>query len=194
MPNIGFYVPQALNERIQRLREKGVDLAPSAICQRALTAAVDAEERALSGDRLAKLLARVQSTLTLRDRVEADCRGAGRRWAEDIAALSEMREIRGILQSLERQELEVDQVNVGRHGVWLETVRWVNDGEDVEPATSLSLPHSVPTDFFEHASDPEEGVAYTSVRVYGFLQGVVDILELVEHALEQQEKSGGEDA
>jgi predicted transcriptional regulator len=59
--NLGVYIPDQLNARLQRLREKGIDLNASNVARRALEAAVEAEEEVLAGDRIARVVTRLRA-------------------------------------------------------------------------------------------------------------------------------------
>jgi hypothetical protein len=185
VPNIGIYVSEPLHARLQRLKEHGVELSVSAVCQRGLEAAVEAEEKALRGDRLARLLARVKSAKTLAEQVEAEGDAAGRAWAEDVATLSEMKRISQLLETVRHNRLDASEAHVGKRSVRIEFVRWLGDG-DIEPWGDESLPDSVPGEFFERASKPREGVGYMASAVVGFLEGVEAVLQVIEHSFEKE--------
>jgi hypothetical protein len=190
MPNVGIYINQPLQDRIDRLKAAGAELNTSTICQRALDAAVQAEELALQGDRMARLLARLQTARTPGEQARADGEAAGRAWAEDIATLSELRQIRQLGLRMAREHLEVDSVDLGPTWSVLGLLQW-EMGDDGEPnvagQTSAVLPASVPRDFLEHASDPVGGTVYRMAKVEGFVDAASDVLGQVEAAMAMAE-------
>lgn len=182
MPNVGVYIPDALDQRVRRLKELGVEVPVSAICQRCLETSVEAEEKAIKGDRMARLIARVQRTRTAEEQAVADGEGAGRRWAEDVAARSEMEAVR-VLDAEFRGNPGLDLVNI-----WIDK----DDGlvhamftSDTGAVPAAALPASVPLDFFEGLADPQASrFAYQVFRA--FLRGASAVLSELDAALKTQ--------
>jgi hypothetical protein len=187
--NLGIYIPPALQHRIQSLKEKGVSVPVSAICQRALEAALDAEERALSGDRLARVVARLKSTKTLGEAWMADGEAAGRRWAEDVARLAELQSVRSVLECIEAEHLQVAEVQTGRHNGRINLVRIRADGT-VDSRPPAHLPGNVPRELFERAGTAHDGIVYIDHATKGFLRGASAVLDAVEQALAMESHSG----
>ena len=185
MPNLGVYIPEVLNARLQRLREKGLDLNASGVFQRALEAAVEAEEKALAGDRVARVVARLRVARTPMESANAEGEAAGAQWAEDVAALSELHRVRELLNRLEKESLDIVEAKI-EHRVSLELGTW--DDNDMIPLGEVeTLPESVPRDFFERALQPyHNNVHYTSPLIFAFLRGAVRILGMAETAMTQE--------
>lgn len=185
MPNLGVYIPEVLNSRLQRLREKGLDLNASGVFRQALEAAVEAEEKALAGDRVARLLTRLRVARTPMESAKADGEAAGSQWAEDLATLSELRQVRDLLNRLEKESLDIDEVRL-EYRVTLELATW-DDNALIPVGVVETLPESVPRDFFERALQPYHNNAhYTSPLIFGFLRGAVRILEVAEKAMARE--------
>jgi hypothetical protein len=182
--NVGVYLPSSLQDRIQALKEKGVDLPVSVICQRALEAAIEAEERALAGDRLARVLARLKSTRTPGEQMAAEGEAAGRRWAEEVAALSELRRVREVRESMEANRLAPQEVQLGSHRGSISFVTFTDD--DVDHWGSLWVPGNLPREFFDRAATSHDHVVYLASGLDGFLRGAVAVLDAVEEALEME--------
>lgn len=160
-------------------------------CQAAVDQALEAGEKALTGDRLARLLARVKATRTRAEQAEAEGEAAGRAWAEDVAALSEMRRVRTILEEHEQYRLQASEVDVVGDTVFLGRVHWPVDG-DVEGWEPTVLPISVPRQFLQRAAaavpSDESGVpkSYAGPLMSGFLRGATAVLAEVEEALRRE--------
>jgi hypothetical protein len=185
LPNLGVYIPDVLNSRLQRLREKGLDLNASGVFRQALEAAVEAEEKALAGDRTARLVSRLRVARTPMESATADGEAAGSQWAEDLATLSELRRVRDVLGRLEKESLDIIGTRL-EYRVTLELGTWEDD--DMIPLGEVeTLPESVPRDFFERARQPyHNNVHYTAPLIFGFLRGAVRILEVAEKAMAQE--------
>jgi hypothetical protein len=185
LPNLGVYIPEVLNSRLQRLREKGLDLNASGVFRQALEAAVEAEEKALAGDRVARLVTRLRAARTPMESAQADGEAAGSQWAEDLAALSELHRVRDLQNRLEKENLDIVGARLA-YRVTLELGTWEDD--DMIPIGEVeTLPESVPRDFFERALQPyHNNVHYTAPLIFGFLRGAVRILEVAEKAMAQE--------
>jgi len=185
LPNLGVYIPEVLNSRLQRLREKGLDLNASGVFQQALEAAVEAEEKALAGDRLARVVARLRVARTPLESANADGEAAGAAWAEDVAALSELHQLREFLTRVEKDNVQIVDIRF-EYRVTLELGTW--DDDDLVPLGEVeTLPESVPRDFFKRAQQPyHNNVHYTSPLIFGFLRGAVSVLGNVEAAITQE--------
>ncbi|MDA8261998.1 MAG: hypothetical protein M0Z47_04120 [Actinomycetota bacterium] len=179
MPSVGIYLSDALHGRIQRLKERGVELNASAVAQRALEAAVEAEESALEGDRLRRLVFRLQSTRSAVEEAVASGLAAGRTWAEDVAAFSELKAVAAIEAAyapfvLDRITFEPVVTLLG------------HDARDPRPGIyaeeRIELPDSVPTGPF----DPYVGERFQADFVLGFLKGATGIFDQVVKAMPEQ--------
>jgi hypothetical protein len=185
-----FWIGPDRRERLERLKEKGMPVDVAKTCQAAVDQALEAGEKALTGDRLARLLARVKATRTRVEQAEAEGEAAGRAWAEDVAALSEMRRIRNLLEEHEKLRLEAMGVEVVGDMVFMQRIHWPTDGQDCEPWEPTILPSNVPRDFLTRAvATSDEGnipTQYTAPLVNGFLRGASAVLTEVEEALRRE--------
>ncbi len=188
MPNLGVYIPDQLNSRLQRLRDKGIDLNASNVARRALEVAVEAEEKALEGDRMPRLLARLASTKTARELAEAEGEAAGRAWAEEVAAHSELKAIRALLEKMDSERLEVYQVHTGSTRVLLEFIQWESATDQPTVLDDrYTLPESVPREFFDRARQPDEKkVSHLSLMAGAFMRGATDVLRVVDEAIAKE--------
>jgi hypothetical protein len=182
VPNVGIYLSESLHERMQRLKANGVELSASAVCRRCLEQAVEAEERALVGDRLARLLVRVRSTLTDGEQVDADARALGRRWAEDTAALSEMRRVAGVDGYRETNRLQAVGIEALARTVRVELIHWPLQADEPEPWDPIYIPASIPVEALNQVAK-RKGTTYTDAALDGFVKGVTDVLNVIEDAL-----------
>jgi len=92
MARLTIYVPDRLSERMAQYRDR---LNLSAVCQAAIERAVEAEERLIEGDQLARLVARLQITSSPEERIFAEGVLEGRLWAETVASWPELVEVSG---------------------------------------------------------------------------------------------------
>lgn len=182
MPNIGIYVSDTLDQRIRRLKERGADVQVSAVCQKGLEAAVEAEERSLDGDRMARLIARVNRTRTAAEQAEAEGVAAGRQWAEDVAAFSEMTEVRSIRDALASGPEWVERISVDANQVDLLCEyegRRMND----DARSTFTLPESVPVDFFLDLVPHGRDEKHAHRAALGFIEGACSVLTALEEAM-----------
>src|SRR5207245_9432911 len=163
--------------RPQRLRDKGGELNASNVFRQAREGAVEVEEKALGGDRVARLVARLRTARTPMEAARADGEAAGAQWAEETAAYSELRDTKDLLKRLESEGLDVIRLDLGSR-VALELGKWDNGAHDMIPLGDVvQLPDSVPADYFKRAQEPyHKGVHYTSPLVFAFMHGAVDVL------------------
>jgi hypothetical protein len=160
-----------------------LDLNASGVFQRALEAAVESEEKALSGDRVAKVVARLRNARTPAEAARADGEAAGSQWAEDVATMSELKAARDLATEMERDRLQTMNIRIGWRVV-LEIGQWDKEDDDLIPVSDENLPESVPREFFERAGKPyHNGVHYTATLVDGFLSGAVTVLDAAERAM-----------
>jgi Arc/MetJ-type ribon-helix-helix transcriptional regulator len=188
VPNLGVYIPDQLNARLQRLRDKGIDLNASNVARRALEVAVEAEEKALEGDRVPRLLARLASTKTARELAEAEGEAAGRAWAEEVAALSELRTVRALLEKMDSEQLEVYKVDTGSSRVLFQLMKWEADTDGpIVLDDQYTMPVSVPKEFFDRATLPDEKkVSHLSLVAGAFMRGAADVLGVAEVAIAKE--------
>jgi len=177
MPSVGVYLSDSLRARLQRLKDRGVDLNTSAISQRALESTVEASEAALDGDRLRRMVHRLKAARSASEQAEADGAAAGRAWAEDVAALSELKEVAKVEERFPYFYVR---------GINLEPVveLWGYDGREDDPDAAeperLELPESVPRALFERALEEPR---YRDSFISGFLGGATGMLTLALEAM-----------
>jgi hypothetical protein len=157
-----------------------VDLTKT--CQAAVDAALDAAERSDSPDRLRLVATRLLASRTPYEAAEAEGHNAGRRWAEDIAALSELRHLASIVAQMDAKRAEVLFPHIVVDRIHLECGTVLDDG-DIIPDVIVSLPESVPIEWFDRAAEPQDGRSYDNAYAQGFLQGAVSVLHAVEPLL-----------
>lgn len=182
MPNIGIYVPDALDQRLRRLKDLGVEIPVSTVCQKGLEAAIVAEERALRGDRLTRLIARVSRTRTAAEQAQDDGEAVGRRWAEDVAALSEMRKALDIRDDMRKYEF--NGVSGGRREDG--SLFLVVSVDEDEPIT-YDVPDSVPQEFIGELASEGRLAPHADRAIWGFLEGACAVLAELEAALARKE-------
>lgn len=187
MPNLGIYLPDTLHSRIQRLKEMNIDIPTSTICQHCLEQAVTAEEKALAGDRLAKVVARLRSTKTASEQVSDEGKALGRRWAEDTANLADLRKVALVAAYVETNRLDVGDIR--RHGAYVlvEFVHWPENADNPvprgEPVTRLT--GSIPIEDIGRMAR-REGVMHLSNAFASFCRGATEVLDTVEEALRHE--------
>jgi hypothetical protein len=174
-----FWLGTERRQRLDRLKSQGAGIDVSKTCQTAVDTALETAERALGGERLALVAARLKSARTPSETAEAEGIAAGRRWAEDIAAMSELRRVAALLNEIESKRLVITDVALQGGRLHLERVFWGEDG-NFEPWPDVALPQSVPRDFFASAREPRNGVRFVSSSALGFLQGAAAVLSEVE--------------
>jgi hypothetical protein len=178
-----FWLGADRRQRLERLEEKGAPVDISKTCQSAVDEALEAAERVLIGDRMARIIARLKTTRTPAEQVQAEGEAAGRAWAEDVAALSDLRRAERILAELIRERKEASNVDIVGERIYIQWVTWPEGQGDPEPVGQTMLPQSVPIEVFRGGFR-----AYTAWGVEGFLRGAVDVLKLVDGALIAQRR------
>jgi hypothetical protein len=167
---------------MQRLKEMNIDLGASTICQRCLEQAIAAEEKALTGDRLARVVARLRSTKTLQEQVADEAEAIGRRWAEDVAALAELRKVAVLVGYLNLHRLDVSEIARAGSHVRVEFVQWTAN-DNVEPwQEPMWLAGSIPIDDIARIAQ-HEGISYISTAFASFCGGAAYVLDAVEEAM-----------
>jgi hypothetical protein len=174
MPNVNVYVPNPLAKRLEPFKDR---LKVSEICQAALEAAITAEEAVDRGNRLPRIINRLERTLSPSDMAQAAGRDVGRDWGEATASMAELQQVAELSETAEDMFAQTDSLTYYKTGGV--GIRWKDDGK---PDAWRVLPDTVPQAFFKEAA---EG-AFFDAHVYGFISGATDLWEDVQKELQRR--------
>lgn len=143
-----IYVPDALVDRITKLKENGVTLNISGICQEAIEQQVDVAERSDRGLGLGKVLRRLEITKAPSELTEMRGAAMGRRWASDTASEQELRSLKDIkpLSIIGRGGMPEDSITYTSDGRPRYSVGYVYGSYEDGETESIQLPETVPAE------------------------------------------------
>jgi hypothetical protein len=177
MPNINVYLSAPLGARLDQYKDR---IKISEVCQAALEFAIEAEEEADRGNRLPRIISRLQSALSPRAAARMAAFEVGRDWAERTATMDELRHVAELREVACTMFADADSlVDYASGGVG---IRWMDEmGEQGE---RYVLPDSIPRDFF-----PESATSgFFDASVQGFVEGATKLWGDVQAELKRRER------
>lgn len=174
MANLNVYVPAGLAQRLEPFKER---IKVSEVCQAALQRAIDAEEAADRGNRIPRILERLNRTLSPADAAKADGSALGSKWAEESAAMTELEQVARLEQLAENWVVEPQSLHRLDSGGF--ALSWT-DGEGKREMHYL--PDTVPTDWFEEIGESP----FFDDYVWGFIVGAAAVHHAVKAEVERQ--------
>jgi hypothetical protein len=178
MPNVNIYISTPLSARLEQYKDR---LKISEVCQSALEIAIEAEEEADRGNRLPRIISRLQSALSPRDTARAAAFDVGRAWAERTASMGELRQVADLREVACTTFADADSlVKYASGGVG---IVWVD--ETGERGPRQALPDSVPQSFFADAAVS----VFFDASVQGFVEGAAKLWGDVQAELKRRERA-----
>ena len=182
--NVNVYLGAGLSRRLEPYKER---IKISEVCQQALLAAVDAEERAERGDRISRVIERLRRARSPREQAVDSGVDVGRAWAEDTAAMSELKSVARLRDTAQHLVAQPGSLTVHAGGaVSIEWTGWYGDPDQGPPDVELyQLPDSIPSDWFRTVA---EGPFFDS-SVMGFIRGASAVLDDVQQEIDRRARA-----